>query len=104
MKAFDGHPAVGVVQVVTIMASARSGFGALPPWRPECRSLAAPLTVTSSATEAAAGDRHRRQVGAPHGAVGRDDEVAGKAFAQPLDERAKCALPTSSSPSISIFS
>ena len=49
--AFDRNASILAMQRRDQLAtSALIGLGALPPWRPECRSLEAPVTVTSKAT------------------------------------------------------
>ena len=97
VEARHGDVAVGVVQRREHRQPARvSDLARLPPCRPECRSLAAPATVTSSADEAAARHRHRWPVGAPHRAVGRDDQVAREALAhaaRPAAQNAGCRTP-----------
>jgi hypothetical protein len=39
--------------------------------------------------QTAARNGHRGHIGAPHGAVGRDDQIAGEALAHPLDQLGK---------------
>ena len=68
-------------------ASAWFGFCTAPPWRPECRSDAGPVTSMSSAEQALGRDRHRRLARPPHRAVGRHDEVGAQLVRVRAQER-----------------
>src|SRR4051794_19958918 len=79
----------GAFMLATIVARAFSGFGAIPPCRPECRSPGRAARIELESGQTLRADDQRRSVLAPHRAVGADRHVGAQAVAVRLDQGAQ---------------